>query len=660
MTNNSQFMCHCADPKLIFPDFYKEDVRKNVCQGLPFHGESSGHHYCVLHYPGKEKAPDFEKVFNERVARGDWNFEMVFFPNKMMFHEQEFTHDADFGSATFADRVLFRQCKFRGRFEFFNATFLDWAEFTFSEFFVHANFNAAEFKDVTSFAGVTFHEGVKATFKNTKFVHGAFQGANFHDEVEFNEATFIKSAGFLQTEFHSKADFEKVTFPKGKETSFHVAEFHSTANFESAEFFETDFSSAKFALAEKSLFDKAIFKKAKFNEGTSFSRAEFYGEADFTEASFMAVGFGNVIFARGANFSSTSFSSDASFHQTQFGQKTEHSIRSGHVYFNGAVFGKESRVFFERTWFSWATMFDYAQFKGYVFFSGGAGSQVFDPVFEDQAFFSSIKIDNATIEKPEQIYFHTVRLRPSWFVNVDCRKFNFTNIEWSDGEGKPVTLKGEIEAQKKWVREDGLRLLAIALRRLAVNAEENNRFDEASRFRRMAMEAEWLERKNQVRDWISRLYIKAKKLRYRFGGSTKKEDRENPPTTAYGILRRSGDLFIYGIYRLTSFYGESWSRAAGVLLVILVLFALFYTRTNFYVCPPDVPLSQSGQQGLCGTRRLSLYEGARHSLATAALQNVDYRKPVTGLSETLVILEKIFAPFQTALLALAIRRKFMR
>jgi hypothetical protein len=64
----------------------------------------------------------------------------------------------------------------------------------------------------------------------------------------------------------------------------------------------------------------------------------------------MAVGFASAIFARGANFSNASFSSDASFHQTQFGQKTEHSIGSGYVYFNGTVFGKESRVSFERTW----------------------------------------------------------------------------------------------------------------------------------------------------------------------------------------------------------------------------------------------------------------------------------------------------------------------
>ncbi len=48
------------------------------------------------------------------------------------------------------------------------------------------------------------------------------------------------------------------------------------------------------------------------------------------------------------------------------------------------------------------------------------------------------------------------------------------------------------------------------------------------------------------------------------------------------------------------------------------------------------------------------------SLTTATLQNVEYRKPLTFWGELWIILEKIFAPLQAALLALAIRRKFMR
>jgi hypothetical protein len=42
------------------------------------------------------------------------------------------------------------------------------------------------------------------------------------------------------------------------------------------------------------------------------------------------------------------------------------------------------------------------------------------------------------------------------------------------------------------------------------------------------------------------------------------------------------------------------------------------------------------------------------------LQNVEYRKPLTVWGERWIIMEKIFAPLQAALLALAIRRKFVR
>lgn len=50
----------------------------------------------------------------------------------------------------------------------------------------------------------------------------------------------------------------------------------------------------------------------------------------------------------------------------------------------------------------------------------------------------------------------------------------------------------------------------------------------------------------------------------------------------------------------------------------------------------------------------------QNSLATASLQTVEYRIPKTTWGSVWMILEKIFAPLQAALLALAIRRKFMR
>ena len=62
----------------------------------------------------------------------------------------------------------------------------------------------------------------------------------------------------------------------------------------------------------------------------------------------------------------------------------------------------------------------------------------------------------------------------------------------------------------------------------------------------------------------------------------------------------------------------------------------------------------------CSRDQITFTDAIVQSLTTATLQNVEYRKPLTVWGELWIILEKIFAPLQAALLALAIRRKFMR
>ena len=92
--------------------------------------------------------------------------------------------------------------------------------------------------------------------------------------------------------------------------------------------------------------------------------------------------------------------------------------------------------------------------------------------------------------------------------------------------------------------------------------------------------------------------------------------------------------------------------------LILIVFPFIYT-TNFYVCP--IEKTNSNNASVCETRTLTFGEGVRQSLAVAAtLQNVEMRKPNSPASETFTIRENIFAPIQAALLALVIRRKFMR
>ncbi len=679
MANKEKFVCYCADWRFKNAHFVVYEVRKNVCRGLPSYGEIDGKQYCVLHYPSKGKVDDFEKVYQQRAKDDNWDFRMVYFPNRIEREKQEFSINADFAHATFAEIVSFKHCKFIGRFDFFDAKFLEDAYFTLSNFHGGVNFNSVEFLERGDFAGVTFHKTSHPSFNRTKFNKGSFCDAKFHNEAKFPQVTFSEYASFRRTKFFSKAIFEGVKFPENRETEFRDAEFYDAANFENAEFFETDFSNTIFGHEERPLFSQVIFKHCKFNKSTSFTEAKFYVKADFTKATFQNIHFERATFANSARFTEATFTEDAFFSGTKFGYKDENRIMSSQVNFDGASFGDNSRAYFDNTWFSWHTNFDYTQFKGFVLFKGNADNQVFDRILEPHAFGSLLSIQNTTFERPEKVHFQSLRLRPSWFVNIvsDSRKFNFANIEWSDEEGNPITIEGELKNLGKRSKLDNKKLLAITFRQLAENAETSSRYEEASNFRRMAMEIEWLEKKEKLSNWITNLDVEAEKLKRRFsdiifGNKIKDEDKENPPTNSFGILSRSGDFVIHALYRFTSFYGESWAWASGVLLLLIfAIFPLIYAETIFQTCPKEKPLAMSmavcesekeeiRKSCACSKRPLAIGEAITHSLTTATFQSTEYRKPISNWAELWTIAERIFAPLQAALLALALRRKFMR
>ncbi len=427
---------------------------------------------------------------------------------------------------------------------------------------------------------------------------------------------------------------------------------------------EADFSYAIFS--ELTRFDYVNFsQEVRFNStvfkgNTSFDNAKFTENVTFWLADFQGNGL----------FRNTKFCSEADFNEVVFDNGTE---------FDGVCTEKKSRLLFKQTTFNDFLSFQEAKIEGQIHFFGGKTSEliddeivdVFTTCFEEENFYLSF--EHATIENPEKINFHSVRLRPSWFVNVDSRKFNFINVSWenSDYFAKANVVR-ELEHQKENSSEFTKEVFKVTCRQLAENAENNNRFEEASNFRRMAFETEWLEKKEKICNWVKRLVCENEKLKRRFGGSAKEEDKPILPTNSFGILRRSGDFFIHGLYRITSFYGESWSWALGVLLsLILVIFPIIYTQINFQTCSKDRLIAASltvceskdeeiSKNCTCRTDRITLPDAIVQSLTTATLQNVEYRKPLTGWGELWIILEKIFSPLQAALSALAIRRKFMR
>lgn len=652
MSINNDFICHCADWRFTYAFFIVDHIREKVCRDLPFYGEIDGKKYCVLHYPSKSKTADFDKIYQERIKEENWDFRMVYFPSQIKFgleDKKEFHNDANFSYSTFADYVIFRYCKFYGSFEFFDSKFLNDAIFIYSEFIGPIRFNSVDFQKQCDFSGVKFHENSSPTFEQTKFKIGLFSSAKFHSEVWFSKAVFTDHANFARTEFFSKADFKEITLPENKENQFKSSIFHSSVNFENSKLFNANFSSSKFSLSANSTFNSINFRNCIFST-VNFANAEFHKSVVFFKTSFQTAHFEGATFKSNAQFQETVFTEDVFFDGTEFGSRDGNRITSGQAHFDGAHFKEDSRVFFNNTWFSYHAHFNYVKFSGYVFFTGNEDNPVFDSIFENHAFGHLLKVSESTFDKPEKVYFHTVRLRPSWFVNlfIDLRKCNFVNIEWSDENRKPITIQGELKnLGERFYKINSKKLLIIVFRQLAENAETNSRFEEASKFRQMAFETEWLDKNASVDNWVNNILNANETLKSTFGTSEAKVDMLAPLKATVQLIYQFlfNFDFLHPLYRILSFYGESWRRAFIVLSFIVVFSGiLFVTPLCTFV---------KDRHGLGG------WEAFFYSLRVAALQRPE-PQPENDFAKGIITIEGIFAPIQVALLALAIRRKFMR
>jgi hypothetical protein len=176
-------------------------------------------------------------------------------------------------------------------------------------------------------------------------------------------------------------------------------------------------------------------------------------------------------------------------------------------------------------------------------------------------------------------------------VNVDSRKFDFVNIDW---QWDKFRTKSEIERLKEKGIPTPQRLLAIAFQDLAFNAEENQRFEEASRFRYLSSE---LWRKNEPHDLL---------------------------TSILGWL-----------YWAASGYGERVLRAFVVLMGIWLIFASLYARGTLYFHvgfepkPTQFSPAKSVGEKPPPKKPLPRVESLIYSLNTMALQRPDPRREPT-------------------------------
>jgi uncharacterized protein YjbI with pentapeptide repeats len=590
----------------------------------------------VLHFPDESKEGAFRDALSTKLEREDHNFSGLYFPRDTpefkgrKFHTEvrfigaTFRGQADFSGAIFygnsnfsdalfnGEKTLFREALFAGDATFANTRFR--GDIT--------DFQGAKFGGHTRFLGTRF-EATETSFWGAKFGGNevSFDGSEFSgDKVWFTEAKFgSKFTTFLNARFDSSSTNFSDTIFHSERTSFALATlgrapkkdgFGGMIDFAYARFggMSIAFANAHFS-GDSVWFNHAVFSS---REGTLFREAQFDGKDTV---------FSNVLFgSECADFSSAKFTSESTeFTETEFRDATFESATFQHgADFTEAEFAPDNKTDFRRATFAGEVYFREARFNGYTdfyranfldaakFIGDEKKPQVFAPN-------GQVSFTRARIEKPDLFLFDTVRLRPSWFVGVDARKFDFTAVEWygllrNSPEG---SLHDEIErVREKEKGRSTYSLLAQACQRLAANAEDNRDYPTANEFHYWSMDAL----------------------------------RQGKPVSALAAWR------LIWWYWILSGYGERQIRALGWLTAILVGFAALYMWLQPWGAEETPKI---------GVLNLA-WESIVYSLGVMTRLANDIPNNATPLEESLIILEGVLGPFQIALFALALRRRFMR
>lgn len=580
----------------------REGSLRSACVNQQVYQERNGRRYCVLHFPGFDKTAAFHAALKQKLDGNDSNFRGIWFPDDVSFSSCRFGLKADFSYATFNGAADFSDTRFAGQAIFKHATFRVPARFSGAQFKDRAYFLNTEFSEV-SFEGARF--GGEADFSHAQFANACFHRATFEANASFHKAKFLGPADFSHSTFKGIEAAQFVKTYLGELADFSNSTFRTVARFDDAKFIggadfgvttfckkayfrsccfgiDADETSSIVADFSNSHFDEDVsFSKTKFNKPTFFSNVRFGKEAEFRDARFGAnTSFTKARFTGLAGFSYTSFVARAGFSYAIF--------RTLAYFLEANFYGPVS--------FSHTTFSDHSRFQGNCFDKG------------------SLDLQHARIERPNGVSFHMITLLPNWFVNVDARKIDFISVGWK------VSISREIAT----IEEKGLapahRLLEKICQQLAMNYEENQGYEQASRFRYWAMNAQRLANWRGFAVW---------KLNW--------------------------------WYWLLSGFGEKFLRAFIVLVVVWLGFSWAYTQVPFLQREPmmatagDMPAMPYAE----AANPLSLSRALTYSLGVMSLQKPEPR-PATSLATCFVTLETILGPVQAALLALAMRRNFMR
>jgi uncharacterized protein YjbI with pentapeptide repeats len=604
--------CFCGEH---IPDSCKKEIRRAVCidsedRQLDVKYEQNGNYYCILHHPNVDKAREFEDVFQSKLdGRNHENvdFRGIWFPydlDKHIFRSNQITDtveldialsgkalgEIDFFLATFARNIDLHGLSIPYKINFNSAIFNGWANFRDAIFIGDVNFSGAKFQGETYFSGAAFR-------KDANFSYAHFYSSTSFLNVQFNVSTFFTSV------FQKSVKFDEAHF---KENNFTFVTFESLATYKDSHFeSEARFDDVKFngETRFRCIFDdKTTFENSVFLKEVSFRKTKFKGSATFRRAKFQ----------ENCSFSDTRFNNAADF---------------SHV-----AFGETSRANFRRIFFHKGADFSYVVVRGYLTFEGRPTNTT---VFNSTAGFT-LNLRNARLEKADLVLFNNIKIRPSWFVGVDARRLAFADVAWENADGSKIKIENEFNSLKNPYPD-----LLIACRQLSMNADENGRFEEASKFRKMALETERLERRKRRKIWFN-------KVSGVFGSLIKCSNFFSESKIAgiqlWDLTKSFPFDILHFLYGVSSGYGENWRRALSLLIGILFFWSLIYSSS---VCSFTDNASHD----------LGFWVG--YSLNVVTLQRPE-PKPANTFTMIFIGLEILFAPIQAALLILAVRRKFMR
>jgi uncharacterized protein YjbI with pentapeptide repeats len=383
----------------------------------------------------------------------------------------------------------------------------------------------------------------------------------------------------------------------------------------------------------EAIFQYANFHHCLFNQEANFREAAFNGVAWFVNAAFLSkADFGGVVFSNMANFSAATFTQDAYFSKAVFNQKADFMATSfnGGAILSSITFSQEAD--FWQASFAKGAIFSESSFAGDAFFCGDDDNGC----FLDTCYFQRIKVHKDAI-----IIFEKVNFEKATFLDTNLEQITLRDVRWHrpKSSSKRRALWDEVRPLEQREVERDYEKIAENYRQLVLNYERKRDYGTAEDFHIGEMEM----------------------LRKRKGAKIK--------SRWWRKMREWANT--HALYKMLSNYGTSYWQAFMVLLLMLFIFSGIFLCTGFQ-------LSKGSTGSTAGVIEYNLWPDSEHhvvpfsqwisdyckailfSLSIITFQRERFYEPAGDLSRFWLFIAVFVLTSQTALVLLAIRRRFKR